>query len=209
MTFPTAPVSLPGRIPELISEMARLWAETPERPCPPKNVLHHWDQLIDEWSTSDNLPLYVRKAKNNRGSIVTHATSGRSIVPTDNRPAQWAFVCAINGYIPNIAEIQTVIRQDTIPIAMIMNPAERASANYRCTLSKSVSPNTYGWKVCHVEGVGLANRRSLNEIDETVLQQHFRRLMSPSNMFVIPLKYAGLGELTEFCQEIIRVKESF
>jgi hypothetical protein len=42
----------------------------------------------------------------------------------------------------------------------------------------------------------------LADVDVDRLREHFRKFMSPSNMFVIPLKYAGLGELPEFCEAI-------
>lgn len=57
------------------------------------------------------------------------------------------------------------------------------------------------WKVAHIDAVGLGNR-ALVDIGESTLRQHFRKLMTPSNMFVVPLKYAGLAELPEFCQAI-------
>jgi hypothetical protein len=69
------------------------------------------------------------------------------------------------------------------------------------------NPNKAGWKVCHVERVGLATALPLAELPEFQLREHFRRLMAPGNMFVIPKKYSGLGELPEFCDEIARLLE--
>ena len=85
---------------------------------------------------------------------------------------------------------------------MIFKSAEFARARYQCTLSKSPNPNAAGWKVAHIDPVGLVKRADVTTIEESVLREHFRKLMKPSNMFVIPLKYAGLGELPEFCQAI-------
>ena len=59
-----------------------------------------------------------------------------------------------------------------------------------------------GWKVAHIDGVGLGNRTTVAELSESTLREHFRKLMRPSNMFVIPLKYAGLAELPEFCEAV-------
>lgn len=201
--FPPAPSLLPSTMPSLLAELARVWAENPGRPCPALNVLQHWDQLIDTWARNVAFPLYVRKANDNRGSIILHR-SGRSLIPCDNSTAQWAFTNAILGTMPTLEEIHSFINQDSIPVAMIMKTSEKKKAKYHCTLRGSINPNAAGWKVCHIQGVGLATRTPIAEIDESVLLKHFHKLMTPRNMFVIPLKYAGLGELPEFCEAIGR-----
>lgn len=87
-------------------------------------------------------------------------------------------------------------------VAMMLNAKEKATAKYSCTLGNDVSPNAYGWKVAQVDSVGLARRTSLLNIAEDTLRSHFQKLMAPRNMFAIPLQYAGLGELPEFCDAI-------
>ena len=198
--LPPAPTSLPAGMPALVEELARLWAQASQRLRPDAKVSRHWDHLVAAWSVDPSLPLYVRKAENNRGSIVHHA-SGQNLVPTDNSPAQWAFAKAVLRERPSLEDIYSAIQEDRIPVAMILKVVEKDKATYRCTLPR-VNPNSAGWKVCHVDGIGLGKGGSLEETNLPILQEHFRKLMAPSNMFVIPLRYAGLGELPEFCHAI-------
>jgi hypothetical protein len=79
---------------------------------------------------------------------------------------------------------------------------ERQAARFKCTLGKVPSPNASGWKLAHVDGVGLATTVPLTDLGETQLCGHFLKLMSPRNMFVVPTKYSGLGELPEFCAAV-------
>ena len=199
-TFPAAK-GLPQKMTDLILLLAELWAQNPERPRPAQHVCQQWDSLVADWAADQSLPLYIRKVNNNRGSVVIHA-SGRSLVPTDNSPAQWAFALAVLGGTPALEDIRKASVGDRIPVAMILKAAERAAAQYKCTLNSVVNPNSFGWKVAHIDGVGLGNRTNVSEVSVPTLQEHFRKFMNPRNMFVIPLKYAGLAELPEFCHAL-------
>ena len=188
-------------MPALLRRLADAWTQDPARPRPTPAVLGHWDALIAAWSEDAALPLFVRKPANNRGSILIH-TSGRKIVPTDNSPAQWSFALAVLDERPTLAWVREQLQADAIPVAMMLKPVERATAEFRCTLAKAVNPNAAGWKVAHVDGVRLASASAVESTAEPRLREHFIRLMAPRNMFVIPTLYAGLGELPEFCDEI-------
>jgi hypothetical protein len=112
------------------------------------------------------------------------------------------FAQAVLGEQPSLGRIRRLVADDQVPVAMVLNATEKSKAYYRCTLGKVVSPNAYGWKVAHVDPVGLMSRTSIADVAEPILRSHFRKLMSPRNMFAIPLRYAGLGELPEFCDAI-------
>jgi hypothetical protein len=204
ISFPAAPSELPPSMSRLLVQLAEFWAQDPWRPRPSPVVLQHWDDLVAVWANEKSLPLYIRKNENNRGSTIAHR-SGRHLVATDNSPAQWAFALAVCGVIPCIEQIREAVEQDKIPVAMIFKGVEKASARYRCSPGGSISPNSAGWKVCHVENIGLVKRGSLRDTPEDLLRRHFRLFMSPSNMFVVPLKYSGLGEIPEFCYAIARL----
>jgi hypothetical protein len=164
-------------------------------------VLAHWDSLITQWSDDSSLPLLVRKPARNRGAVLL-SRGGRMIIPTDNSPAQWTFALAVLGDTPSLAWVQEQLAADAIPMAMILKATERARAHYRCTLNRCANPNAAGWKVAHIVNVGLASSEPLEQITESRLREHFVRLMSPRNMFVVPSRYAGLGEVPEFCEEL-------
>lgn len=195
--FPRAPDPLPTEMTELLRRLAVLWAREPSRARPTFELVEHWDRLINDWTSDLSLPFYIRKYNDNRGSILSHS-SGRSLVPVDNSPAQWAFAQAVLGERPSLDDVRHLIAADKVPVAMMLRPKERAAATYSCTLGKAVNPNTYGWKVAHVDAVGLSSRSDILDLPADVLESHFRKLMAPRNMFAIPLRYTGLGELPEF-----------
>jgi hypothetical protein len=202
--FPSAPAQLPGEMPDLLRRLADLWAQDTARPRPSPSVLEHWDSLIARWSDDPSLPLLVRKPANNRGAVLVNG-AGRKIIPTDNSPAQWAFALAVLGDTPSLDWVREQLAADTIPMAMILKASERANAHHRCTPNHCANPNAAGWKVAHIINVGLASSTALEQMPEAQLREHFVRLMSPDNMFVVPSRYAGLGELPEFCEELQKV----
>lgn len=55
-----------------------------------------------------------------------------------------------------------------------------------------------GWKLCHISRVGLNRRTPVEGVDLEVLTNAFNNLLSPSNYFVLPKKWGGLGEAPEF-----------
>jgi hypothetical protein len=101
----------------------------------------------------------------------------------------------------------TKVRKNQIPIALALNRRERewARCNYHLNEFERENPNFAGWKLAHIESVGLNHSGKLTELDLSTLKKHFVNLMTPSNMFVIPMEYAGLAELPEFCEQIKRI----
>jgi hypothetical protein len=51
----------------------------------------------------------------------------------------------------------------------------------------------------------LCTLQALDQMPEARLREHFVRLMSPGNMFVVPSRYGGLGGVPEFCEELQKV----
>jgi hypothetical protein len=122
------------------------------------------------------------------------------VVPVDNSPAQWAFALALLGEMPSLEDVRLAIQGDRIPVAMVLKTPERKASRFKCILSQVANPNAAGWKVAHVKAIGLRDRTDIRYTSETTLRQHFLQFMTPSNMFVVPLRYAGLAEIPEFCQ---------
>lgn len=157
----------------------------------------HWENLILEWSTNPLMPLYIRKTNSNfpRGSEVVHK-SGRILIPCDNGPAHWSFSMCFNKNLPNLDEVRSFIQSDKIPVAMILKENERNS-KYRFTKHEIDTPNAKGWKIAHKKQIGLNSRVPLNDVSVYALTDHFVKFMSPANMFLMPLRYAGLAEIDE------------
>jgi hypothetical protein len=194
---PQAPLEAPRSIRDGLVAAATAWYDDSVRPRVETNVLRHWIGLIHEWSTAPDLPLLIRKARDNRGHALRHE-SGRTIVPTDNSPAHWSMALALCGSRPSLDEVRAMLAQDRVPVAMVIKVSEKAEARFRCTRQSTPGPNQMGWKVAHIEDVGLGYTDVLTTLPLSELQAHFVRFLSPSNMFLVPKAYAGIAETPEF-----------
>lgn len=193
--------TIPDEDMQLLRHFARAWALNEARPRPGLASLALWKKMISSWIEDDSLPLFIRKSSLLRGQIIEHAT-GRFLIPVDNSPAQWAFSLALSGETPTIQDIRRKLAMDQIPIAMAMPAEEKKIAQLKCPLSGSYKLNSKGWKLGHIEGVGLNKRTPIAEQPIENLKQHFKKLMSPNNMFLMPLELAGLAEIPIVIEEM-------
>jgi hypothetical protein len=200
-SLPACPFPLPEDLNQQLAALASLWAKHVARPRLDAGVVRHWDELIHQWSIDSSLPLLLRKQERGiaRGEVILHE-SGRELVLTDNSPASWSYMSAYAKTKPTIEEVRASLERNEIPVAMIIDREMIARSRYKCSRVKAANPNFYRWKVCHrsrvaLEGKGTVKKRSLK-----LLQEHFKRFLSPSNMFLVPLALAGLGELPHFIE---------
>jgi hypothetical protein len=199
------PTVLPPELTSLLEIFGRTWGESALRPQPTTEVVAQWSNLLAEWIAADDIPIFVRKSSDNRGSVVVHE-SGRSIIPCDNSPAHWAYIKALREECPSLDEVRALLANDAIPVAMIQKAKEKPCARYHCTRPKNFNVNEFGWKLAHIEGVGLKNCTLLSSFPFERLASHFRLLMSPANMFVVPLAWAGIAEIEVVIHEIASSK---
>lgn len=61
MTLERCPKSLPDEIGNAATALAQAYLASTIRPRLSRKVLLHWDRLIDEWSETEDLPLFIRK----------------------------------------------------------------------------------------------------------------------------------------------------
>lgn len=191
---------IPVEMSQNLREVGRIWATSNSQPRLDVEIKNHWDALIRAWVDSD-LPLAVRKSGRIRGSVVNHS-GGRRIVLTDNSPAQWAFSRAFSGSKYRIDDIRELLQRDEIPFAYATKSSEKNEMAFRCTLSARDNVNKCGWKLCHIEDVGLGSPTRPEHLPLDTVIRHFCSLLSPSNHFLVPLAWAGLGELPEIIDEI-------
>jgi hypothetical protein len=187
----------------LLTHLGEVWARTPERPRIAEPVRLAWDTLIEAWLESD-LPLVVRKGGGVRGAELRHE-SGRRLIVADNSPAQWAFSRAFEGDTYDVNGIRLLLDRDEIPFAFASKTTEKSRMRYRRTLSARDNVNKHGWKLCHIDDVGLSTKTPLEAIGLEGLRGHFRRLLAPSNQFLVPLRWGGLGEVPEFIDVMRRI----
>ncbi len=163
------------------------------------DVAEQWEGLVAAWVEDPALPLLVRKAAL-KGAAVPHAASGRELLHVDNSPANWSLASALLGRRPTLHEVRAGLRAGAILIAMVKLNVVDERSTYRGLLRASMDPpnlNTPRLKVCHVLPVGTSDRTAAKMPLDT-LKEDTRRLLNPSNMFVVPKAYAGLGEVPEF-----------
>jgi hypothetical protein len=201
--LPHCPDPLPNDLDRELERLGCLWANHSERPRLDAVVARYWDDLIRAWSVDPSLPLLIRKKEKDiaRGEIVIHE-SGRKLVLTDNSPASWSYMLAFASEKPRLEDIQSYLDRDEIPVAMVVDGEMVARSRYKCRRVKVPNPNVLCWKVCHRRRVALSGRGTVIHREITCLQSHFRDFLAPSNMFLVPLKLAGLGELPHFIKAI-------
>jgi hypothetical protein len=201
--LPLCPSPLPEDLDRGLSALGSMWAKHPARPRLNAAVIRHWDELIHQWTIDASLPLLVRKQEKGvaRGEVMVHE-SGRELVWTDNSPASWSFMLAFAQVMPTLEEIRERLDRNEVPVAMVIDREMVARSRYKCSRVKVTNPNIYRWKVCHRRPVVLAGRGTVKQRPLKLLQEHFKRFLSPSNMFLVPLELGGLGELPHFIQAI-------
>lgn len=200
------PEQLPEPLTSAVGEFASAWAASSLRPRPSDAIRRGWNALLHAWVRDDRLPLLIRRPSAGRGSILAHA-SGRSLVPADNSPANWSLSLALSGRCPTLDDVHAAFAADTIPVAMMFHKKEKLSARFHCTRAKGAQLNALGWKVAHIDDVGLG-RGALESVEFDRLAEHFLRFLSPANMFVVPLRWAGIAELPEVTAAVRQADEN-
>lgn len=184
---------------QAIFDLGAQWAINPRRPRIAEQTVRAWTQLIADWVEDTRLPLLVRKAQADRGARIT-GPEGRTLVPTDNSPAQWAFAFAYSGRCPQVNEVISLLEHGEIPVAMALRTNERERAVYKGVRGRCLGTSDNGWKLAHIEGVALGGRGRIETYALPVIAAHFARFMSPDNMLVVPAEFSGLTEVPAFIE---------
>lgn len=170
-------------------DFGRLWAESPERPRPKPQTLQRWDELLDQWIEDSNLPLIYRSSgKRDRRAI---CQNGREVVFSDNSPANWSLSLSLEDEIPDIRSWNVEKIENYVPLTFLSK-----IPNARRDLNK------FGWKVCHIDSVSDRKRISVENSPTDRIEDAFRRLISPRNMFLVPKEISGAGELPQVIDAI-------
>lgn len=185
----------------LIGEFANIWLKSRYRPRPSRVILEKWQKLLASWVRDKSLPLYIRKARVGRGKRLRNK-SGRILIPTDNSTAHWSFSLALDNRCPRKSRVKQLVENYEIPLAFAPLPEERKyfKNNPSAFRSKEHNLNLQGWKLAHIEPVGLKSRQLLQERDIEELEIHFMKFLDPSNMFVVPKRWSGIAEAEEIIE---------
>lgn len=183
-----------AEIRQKIKEIAVLWKKSKSNPKTSEDVIKAWNKVILEWVEDESLPLVVRRSKDKRGHVYTHST-GRKIIVSDNTAATWVMYNVLNGKTLTLDNIKDILKRKELPIAFAFKKEEIDGATYTKTQGKYALPY---WNVCHIDPVGLKTRGEIKDMDIESLKNHFKKFLSPGNMFIVPKSIAGLGEVQDF-----------
>ena len=100
---------------EQIKKLGQMWHCSANNPDVSKDVLKHWNTLIDEWVKDKSVPLIVRKNTEMRGRSFIHPT-GREIIISDNTFAIWAFSRVLENKVFTVAQIKDMLERNEIPM---------------------------------------------------------------------------------------------
>lgn len=200
--LPSAPAAAQAWAAPAIEELAHTWSVHPERPRLDSERERAWDDLIEWWVADSDHPLPVRsKSTGRRGSVLE--IDRRTVVFTDNSPAQWLFARSVlQGWAPSAAELDSVLAAKEMPVAQILRRDERETATWTTTLAQVPSTGALGWRLHHIDPVSKG--RPLEKWTVGDVEDHARRFLRPANMFVLPAELKGLGEVPAFIEAIRR-----
>ncbi len=71
----------------------------------------------------------------------------------------------------------------------------KAKTKYTKPLGRYALPN---WKLCHIQPVGFNTNTSIEDLEISAIEDHFRKYVNPNNMFILPKEIGYLGEIDVF-----------
>ena len=114
---------------------------------------------------------------------------GRALVPSDNTPAVWVISMCCNENKPSFSQLKQIINSYNIPVAFSLSK-KSDSKYYHKKKHKIDDPNKRGWKISHIDPIGLGRSKKiiLEDIDIKKLEDHFEKFLNPRNMFLFSPK---------------------
>lgn len=200
---PTSHRSLPAAIVDKLREAGELWARSPDRPRIDSKIQAQWDRVIDEWAEESAIPLIIRKSGPAKGTVVVHHGTGREIICADNSPAQWVFDRALQGRTLSVQELYSHLVRNELPVVFAASKSQIAEMKYKGVLASCGGGTAKaGWKLCHIEDVSTGSRSKPDDDSIENIVSHFKRLMKPSNAFLVPKEWWGFGEMRVVVQAV-------
>ena len=180
-----------------IKEIGILWRNTPHNPLIDSEVVKKWDNLIEEWVADETMPLIIRKETSKRGQAFSHPC-GREIIISDNTVAIWVLSNVLKGKVFTLSDIKKLLQDNELPMVFMATKEIKVKAKYTKPLGSYALSN---WKVCHIHPVGFNTNASIEDLEISDIENHFRKYVNPNNMFLLPKEIGYLGEIDVFIEE--------
>ena len=180
-----------------IKEIGILWRNSPHNPLIDSEVVKKWENLIEEWVADETMPFIIRKETSKRGQTFNHPC-GREIIVSDNTVAIWVFSNVLKGKVFTLSYIKELLQDNELPMVFMATKEIKAKAKYTKSLGSYALSN---WKVCHIQPVGFNTNASIEDLEISDIEGHFRKYINPNNMFLLPKEIGSLGEIDVFIEE--------
>lgn len=190
-----------------LSILGKSWYENPMRPKLEDQELAYWSSLVENWCNSPTMPLLVRKGAIR--AVERVHKSNRIVIPCDNSAAHWAFMGCYLKERPSLDEVYEQIYSGQLPLSMARNRIEKSliESGEAKGLAGMMNGSLYGntrnidgksYKVCHIKDIGMKKRGEAHTLPIELLTSHMKLFLDPMNMFVVPIRYSGIGECEAF-----------
>ena len=143
------------------------------------------------------MPLIIRKETSKRGQAFNHPC-GREIIVSDNTVAIWVLSNVLKGKVFTLSDIKELLQYNELPMVFMATKEIKAKAKYTKSLGSYALSN---WKVCHIQPVGFNTNTSIEDLEISDIEDHFRKYVNPNNMFLLPKEIGYLGEIDVFIEE--------
>lgn len=180
-----------------IKEIGILWRNSPHNPLIDSEVVKKWENLIEEWVADETMPLIIRKETSKRGQAFNHPC-GREIIVSDNTVAIWVLSNVLKSKVFTLSDIKELLQDNELPMVFMATKEIKAKAKYTKSLGSYALSN---WKVCHIQPVGFNTNASIEDLEISDIENHFRKYVNPNNMFLLPKEIGYLGEIDVFIEE--------
>ena len=180
-----------------IKEIGILWRNSPHNPIIDSEVVKKWENLIEEWVADETMPLIIRKETSKRGQAFNHPCR-REIIVSDNTVAIWVLSNVLKGKVFTLSDIKELLQDNELPMVFMATKEIKAKAKYTKSLGSLCLSN---WKVCHIQPVGFNTNASIEDLEISDIENHFRKYVNPNNMFLLPKEIGYLGEIDVFIEE--------
>lgn len=181
-----------------IKEIGALWHKSPNNPQIDVSVLQSWNNLIEEWIADKDMPLIIRKETNKRGQSFVHSSSKREIIVSDNTVAIWVYSNVLKRKVFTLTQIKDMLNQNELPMVFMATKEIKANAKYTKPLGRYALSD---WKLCHIQPVGFNTNTTIEDLEISDIEDHFRKYVNPNNMFLLPKEIGYLGEIDVFIEE--------
>lgn len=97
-----------------------------------------------------------------------------------------------------LSQIKELLSQKELPVVFMATKDIKAKAKYTKPLGSYALSD---WKLCHIQPVGFNTHTSIEDLEISDIEDHFRKYVNPNNMFVLPKEIGYLGEIDVFIEE--------